>query len=95
MRPDLLVSPELHVCPLNLPTGSPLIEGKVQPDERKPDADRLGWGTGVLSGVSVDGLLMWVSPACTLDVVSRQFEVGAVARRRRWERRLDPISACR
>jgi hypothetical protein len=88
------VSPELHVCPLNLPTGSPLIEGKVQPDERKPDADRLGWEPGVLSGVSVDGVLMWEVPACTLDVVSRQFEVGAVARRRRWERRLDPISAC-
>jgi hypothetical protein len=52
------VPPELHVCPLHLPTGSSLNEGKVEPDERKPHTDRLGRRPGVLSGISIDGLLV-------------------------------------
>jgi hypothetical protein len=35
--------------------------------------------------------LMEEIPARTLDVVSRQLEVGAVAHRRRRERRVDPV----
>jgi hypothetical protein len=87
--PVALVAPELHVCPLDLPTGPSSVEGKVKPDERKPDADRLGRRPGVLSGVSVNGLLVQEVPAGALCVVCRQFEVGAVARWRSRERGLD------
>lgn len=68
----MLVSPELHMCLLHLPAGSASVEGKVEPHERKPHADRLCRRTGVLSGISVDGLLMKEVPARSFRVVSRQ-----------------------
>jgi len=60
------------VCLLQLPAGSASVEGKVEPHERKPHADRLCRRTGVLSGISVDGLLMKEVPARSFRVVSRQ-----------------------
>ena len=89
----MLVSPELHVRLLQLPAGSASVEGKVEPHERKPHADRLCRRTGVLSGISVDGLLMKEVPTGSFHVVSRQVEVGAVPRWRRRERWFHPVGA--
>jgi hypothetical protein len=40
------VSPELHVCLLQLPAGSASVEGKVEPHERKPTLIGFAGGPG-------------------------------------------------